>query len=770
MMVSTRKQIYLKAIVNEIADVSNQEDAIIKIARPFLDSTQDDDYTSLISEAEMLALGAEGAPQGKKTDPWDKSKRMTALMESINSDSSGNYMFPDMTLTISKDSFPKKAFEKEPDFRRLHDEFISELKEISKFEFDSFCQTLLQLIKKYASFVPASDIENRDISLYDKAKTTAAIAICLHDWAQEENHNENPFLLVGGDFSGIQGYIYQIISKYAAKNLKGRSFYLRLLSDATVRYLLRSLDLFEANIVYDSGGSFYIIAPNTQRTRKAIDVARKELEEKYLDTHGIALYLALDFVEFSKKDLCHLDAEHNVSVVWRNLFQKREQQKFSKFSRLVKEDYNAFFEPKLGKSPLFDMVTGEEIKDNARVSEDDNERFVTSPLNYQQRELGSTLKNAKHIIVSEARINELEGQTFSIEPAQLGFRYYFITGDTNITSPIDIHKGTVITLNGSEYECDFLRPKAKFVNASFGFDFYGGNQNNGLTFDKLCRHKERKFSRLGVLRMDVDNLGNIFQNGIKSNRATLCRYATLSRLFDFFFSGYLNTIYNNCQPDYSQIIYSGGDDLFIVGSWDVMIEIAEKIKRDFSDFACGNPAFTISGGIAIVDSKFPIMHASRSSEDEEKNAKHHGSSKNSLSMMGIALNWDKEFPAVKELKVKIADLTERSVIPKAFISKIQLLASQARIKEVQKDGRIIHNVTNFKVYWLLAYDLKRMRERGNENPEANSFIDLCINESCSPRGTIGGNNIDTFYHPLELWSFAARWAELELRTNGVIES
>ncbi|MCI2109283.1 MAG: type III-A CRISPR-associated protein Cas10/Csm1 [Bacteroidales bacterium] len=765
---SIRKQIYLKAIINQIADVSNQEDAVIKIAHSFLDSASCVEVKDLISEAERLAIGSRCMNKERTANPWDKNRRMISLMEGINSDNYGNYMLPDVTLTISKDCFPRKFFDKKPDYKRLHDEFVSELVKIGDFRFDTFCRTLLQLVKKYASFVPASDIDDRDISLYDKAKATAAIALCLYDWSQESEREANPFILVGGDFSGIQSYIYQITSKYAAKNLKGRSFYLKLLSDATVRYLLQSLELHEANIVYDSGGSFYIIAPNTKKAKSALLNAKKNLEKKYFETHGTALFLALDYVEISKQDLFHEDEEHNLSVVWGNLFKKREQQKFSKFSRLVKDDYDSFFKPQLSKTPQFDAVTGEEIKGNATKSEDGSEQFVTSSLNYTQRMLGTTLKTTEQIIASQVKINELDGNTFSIEPADLGYKYYFITSDTHITSPVNMQGGTVIALNGSEHDCDFLKSKSKFTNASFCFDFYGGNQNNGLTFDKLCEHKQREFARLGVLRMDVDNLGEIFQNGINKSRATLCRYAALSRLFDFFFSGYLNSIYNNCQPDYSQIIYSGGDDLFIVGSWDAMIEIAEKIRKDFSDYACCNPSFTISGGIAIVSPKFPIMNASHLSEDEERNAKNHGSNKNALSMMGIALNWDKEFPAIKDLKNKIVDFTKRDLISKSFISKIQFLAELAEIKEITKDGQITHCITNFKVYWLLAYDLKRMSTRSDNNSETKDFIDSCIRENCSPCGTIGGKIVDTLYHPLELWAFAARWAELELRTNSII--
>lgn len=51
-------------------------------------------------------------------------------------------------------------------------------------------------------------------------------------------------MLIGADLSGIQSYIYQVVSKYAGKNLKGRSFYLRILSDSIVRFLLKELGCF----------------------------------------------------------------------------------------------------------------------------------------------------------------------------------------------------------------------------------------------------------------------------------------------------------------------------------------------------------------------------------------------------------------------------------------------------------------------------------------------------------------------------------------------
>ena len=100
--------------------------------------------------------------------------------------------------------------------------------------------------------------------------------------------------------------------------------------------------------------------------------------------------------------------------------------------------------------------------------------------------------------------------------------------------------------------------------------------------------------------------------------------------------------------------------MFVVGSWDVMIELAKRIRNDFREFTCGNPAFTLSGGIAIVPAKYPIMKGADESETEEKQAKNHNCkshTKNALSFMDMPLNWDNEFPVVEKLKDSFQKVT-----------------------------------------------------------------------------------------------------------------
>ncbi len=701
---------------------------------------------------------------------WDafKRTRMTSILETIDLsnktiEEKNNWAhLPLSPLLLSKNTFATtEKFESVPDYTALWDNFISEFKHIQANTYKAFTETLLNLLYKYTCTIPASTINFPDVSLYDHLKTTAALSVCLYDNMQSNKTNENPFLLIGADFSGIQSYIYQIVSTHAGKNLKGRSFYLKILSDSIVRLILDRLDLFQANIVYNSGGSFYILAPNTEAIKNKLKDVIKEVEEKLMQSHGTSLFVALDYVEFSENALKHKDGE-NLSNVWTELFKRRKNKKDNRFHKILIDNYENYFEPIMqGGEAKRDIITGEEFSINEKTYSN-GDLMPLKKITSQQIDIGHQLKQTELLVVSNGEIPYWKDRV-CINPSELGYFYYFLS-EKDVKEKAEQLKGSadkvsVITLNGKDGNCNFLRT-VDGLNNIYGLDFYGGNEfglQKAVTFEDMCDNEG--FKRLGVLRMDVDNLGKVFQSGIAPERATLSRYAALSRSFDFFFSGYLNTIWRETQPERTFIIYSGGDDVFIVGAWDACIEIAEKINSEFNEFTCQNPAFSLSGGIAIVGTKFPLMKASKESENEESAAKNHkciNNEKNSLSFMSTPLNWTYEYPVVKDLKNYIIELINNGNLPKSFISKVQQHAVNAKIEQ--------HSIRIYKTYWMLTYDLSRMIER-QKNTEAKSLIKNCITEVCGNKKQLNENSIQTNYHALELWAFACRWAELENRSN-----
>lgn len=750
-MKQQKDYIYFATIARALRRFSPDCFETISDLQPLLDKTEKE-FSSLIDEAEFLSTGIKSG-DSKIEIP---NVMMKSLLQGIDNDSEDYRLLP-QHLSLSKKTFPLISQEMHGDYSILTNRMKENLINMQKHDIRVLAENMLQLLFRYASFVP-SNKKDLDISLYDQTRVAAAIAVCLYEVYHQQNAaNNNSMMIIGADFSGIQSYIYEIVSKHAGKNLKGRSFYLRLLSDAVVGHFLKQLDLYQANVIYDSGGCFYILSPNTPHTKDVIESAIQHIERQLFETHGTSLFIAIDYIEISKEDITYTHSSHGMSEVWQSLFIKRDKKKYHKHSQLIAKCYNEFFLPKDVDGKKRDAITGQDFSANDQTVRF-NENQLISVINAQQIKIGQKLKECDCILVSDIEIDNLKNHTH-IHPANIG-RYYYLLSINEVKSLesfIKQHPEEVFIkmLNGKHGDCDFLL-LPETTHCPVILEFYGGNSFNEKTFEQMCDNDN--LSRLGILRMDVDNLGSIFQSGIPKDKACLARYAALSRSFDYFFSGYINSIIlDDENVEKSFIIYSGGDDLFIVGEWNSIIRIAKTIREDFREYTCNNPTFSISGGVAILTAKFPIISGAEESAFEESNAKNHtckGKEKDSISFMDTALNWGLEFPAVEKLKDSMLQLLTKGNLSKSFLSKILLHASTADIEQ--------HKIRNVKTYWMMSYDLKRIIER-SKSEEVKRLAFNCQKEIWENKNHLNGELIETEYHLLELWAFACRWAELEYR-------
>ena len=162
--------------------------------------------------------------------------------------------------------------------------------------------------------------------------------------------------------------------------------------------------------------------------------------------------------------------------------------------------------------------------------------------------------------------------------------------------------------------------------------------------------------RLAVCRADVDSLGAAIIAGferssedpVQRNRyATLSRTATLSRQLSLFFKFHINQLLGGIpgEADMQEalpvsIVYSGGDDVFLVGAWDGVLQAMRRIRSAFARFTSGN--LSISAGIGLYGETFPIRRSAALTEelvDEAKDMKN----KNALALFvpkqGHAYHW-----------------------------------------------------------------------------------------------------------------------------------
>lgn len=528
-----------------------------------------------------------------------------------------------------------------------------------------------------------------------------AIAHC-----KEQAHDSDmPLLLVSGDMSGIQPFLYQIVSSKAAKNLKGRSCYIELLGKAVVESLLRALSLKRDHVVCESGGTFVLLAPNSPDVVKALDGAVKFIEKCIFNAHGTALSISI-----ASEPITVQEASGGTTTLaqrWQELFQKREAKKNAKYSSLILEadGYARFFKPSSVTCDKPDPITGEDIPDGGKNVPDIGRVTV---VNKSIIDLGAKLRDG----CKPELVEDYQGEDFVIEPAGLGVKFRLKKGD------------------------DARRVK---------------------TFEQMCANdNDDALERLGVLRMDVDNLGSKFQE--YAHTQSLAAYSALSQELDDFFKHHVDDL---CKKRDCYLLYGGGDDLFVVGEWRKVIELAAEIHTSFKKWAQDrNGEWSLSAGVAIVKAKYPIIQGAKESGEEEDKAKSHvcaGLTKNSISFLGMPLNWELEFVTLRNLKNRIVHLlNDNEALPKSFLSKVLMHASKATVEN--------HKVTDVRVYWHLSYDIKRAIERTKGKKDVITLLEQYRSDICTPGNTLAGESIATNYHLLELWALACRWAELEFRS------
>lgn len=723
---------------------------------------------------------------------WDsfKKRSMVSVFEGILQYQSEvryenyQYFFPVKALELSDSLFPKRKTELsgEPDYSTIWTNFVKDFKKIPTTSFDVFAETLLSILHKYTVTVPSSTNHLPDVSLFDHAKTTAAFAVAIYDFYAENKRlpktGDTPLNLVGADISGIQKFIYDVISKNAAKNLKGRSFYLQLLVDTIMRYTLKELNLYSANVVYSSGGGFYILASNTKDFQEKLNKIETVVSDKLFEAHKTTLFVAISSEKLSHNDLLPKD-NNEIGERWRTLMEKINTKKRQRYANKLVDEYDKFFEPieQGGESKNNrDAIDGQEFKEDepkyyilenstivseSKIKNSENEKAVLISKNTaEQILLGKDLRDADYWIISQNAKDKINANAY--EPLNLGIKHFFLSklALRELSSIPD--NSIVLSINEPDFTVS--HNNAKYA---VGFSFYGGNtfpadeKGEPKYCDDLVGSGD--FKRLGILRMDVDNLGQIFINGLSEQKRTFSRYSTLSRNLDYFFTGYLNKIQQQEKYEpFTYILYSGGDDLFILGKWDLLIEMAKEIQEKFAAWTCHNPKLSLSGGISIVTPKFPILKAAIEAEGEEKNAKSYINEpaqleKNAFSLWGNSLSWqnDYEFDVVLKLKNRILKLLKQEKgLPKSFIGNISAFS--------EKRNRQIKKAQNQSWQWQMAYQLARFA-KNQTNEEIQQLIDeIKINVFINkPNGSDKHLN----YKYIELLNIATRWAELELRTN-----
>jgi len=500
-------------------------------------------------------------------------------------------------------------------YNGLWKNFKHEIEKLKWKENRSGLKTIYFLLKKYTSQIPSAAYYSvPDIALFDHSRCTSAIAECLYKSDDEQ------MMLIGGDLSGIQNYIFNVNSlegeaqSGTAKRLRGRSFLLNILTETVVDYLLDTLELGLATKLWSSGGHFYLLAPPgvEDDVKKLKTQINKFLFEKFEGD----IYFSISTLTFHKK---RVHQEFNELI--KELNGKLDEDKLNKFKDNL--EMNSFILPRKGGIPC--KACGMRKKDDDLLCNDCK----------KQEEIGGNLPKAEYLL----KINTSdEVDEADIQFDELNTNWCICRDKKELFDKLNSFNSentdiTLFKLNDTDFLTDDLVEQVNKLdsNVSLGFMLIGNSAPFKEDGYKTLKTFEDFGERIGFLRMDVDDLGSILSVGLQKgsedelsekNKYTVSRISTFSRFLNLFFLGHMNSIAKKYDL---YITYSGGDDLFLVGDWKDTIKGALEIKENFSEFTANNPNITISAGIFIGRTGFPIGNAARiagkSLDDHSKEAK-----------------------------------------------------------------------------------------------------------------------------------------------------
>ncbi len=511
---------------------------------------------------------------------------------------------------------------------------------------------LLRILEDTLSYVPSSTATGEicDISLYDHVKMTAAVASSLLRYMQQQgiadykefcmtgreaHRKEDTMLFISGDFSGIQKFIYRVPTKGALRMLRGRSFYLQMVLENIIDEILDRLELSRANLIYSGGGHFYMLADNTEETKQILEEGFRHVNEELLHLYGTSLYIAVGWVPVSAEELRQesSDRENMFRRVNAVIAKKKQNRYEASMVSLLTDEHSELNQMEAGLRECglcHRSVKESELSDYLAIkdTDEDQEPMQVCPQCNGMYALGKDIIERKSLF---AILSEPVGNSISL-PAPFGPCYLkAITREADLKKQGALHR--VYSKNDST--------TGAFIGTRLWVGDYACRNASGeaLDFKEMAQCAggsldEKGIQRLGVLRADVDWLGALFMAGFQENYRTLSRYAALSRNLSMFFSKCISDICAKRLPDGQKpfylfhekeknriihVVYAGGDDVFLVGAWDDLLETAVDLRETFRHYTNGKLSF--SAGLGLFSPSYPVIRMAQETGTLEDLAK-----------------------------------------------------------------------------------------------------------------------------------------------------
>jgi CRISPR-associated protein Csm1 len=578
--------------------------------------------------------------------------------------------------------------------------------------------------------IPAATAFNvkPDVSLYDHSHTAAALAAALWRWHHEHGNEgsgaaeamrtradfDTPkFLLVQGDFFGIQDFIFAgggEARRSAVRLLRGRSFQVSTFTELAALRVLDALGLPPTSQVVNAAGKFLIVAPNTPAVQTALQVVRRALDDWFLEhTFGQA-GVGIAWEAAASQDFIsgvHAGANSRFAQLRDRLTASLERAKHQRFG-LCATAFEPFTQARYphgpcaynGRLPADRPDTGAAEPASCALSRD---QIAIGRALVQRHErmlviddtAGVTLRSGGGMEVLELPVFGYRLAFTGAEDASGRFGELAATGalrrcfdyagpsseDTQGTKPLwsgyarRFISGHVPLADGSERGSGRYRglPEDEFPAGGelATFDLLACD-------DRLPEKGEdgalawRGIAALGILKGDIDDLGELFRVGLE--RPSFAKHAALSRQVNAFFAIYTPWLLAREFPNV-YTVFAGGDDFFLIGPWRTVQRAAERLRSEFARYVAGNEGIHFSVGIATVKPGAPVQVLATLAEEALSQSKRHGvqgaagsgaATKNAVTCFGQTVHW-RQWPALESAGQRLDALRDQFALSTGYV-------------------------------------------------------------------------------------------------------
>ncbi|WP_456420057.1 type III-A CRISPR-associated protein Cas10/Csm1 [Thermovibrio sp.] len=549
------------------------------------------------------------------------------------------------------------------------------------------------------------------------------------------------------DISGIQDFVFRVYGRSGvAKTLRARSFYLEALTKAVALSIKEIFnEVFEGVVrpeILDGGGSlevqFSLPSSKTQQLKKLKDELEnfKKKLEKFLKNYlkgslGVAFTLP------------HKTPEE--------LAENLEESKRRKFLSLFEDEEDGYLieKPKRVLCPVCRLFFYD-----PQNEEDDRCDFCKA------------LGNLGRLLPKNNFCVRKNSDSVKLKLPELLDDYSLV--EKRDCAPDERLKGVVVPLMAKSLtdDKDLSSLKGKVSDELISELKDEDIEKGDIAPFEIIALYAKGDKKLGYLLMDVDNLG-LFFSEIKD--FGLRKF--VSEKLNSFFKDKVAEIAKNFAPNEDDdiekklevrliegtkiyILYAGGDDLFAIAPWNVLIDFALKINKKFDDFKrdlleklknsfsnrgeeeLGNvlekvEKFTLSAGLVISRPKFTVRIAADWVKEAESLAKR-APDKNSIYLFGETLKWDRLKEVVEEAN-RWVNFVEDKVIPRGFFYKL------LQLYKVYHRGEKAFKFYPF-AYYFIARNLKdeelknRIVKIVESYPEKGGFKVFCNYVLMATRG------------------------------------